>query len=254
MPNSRRARGSAPAAHLTAWGPQRPVAGLVLVLHGGQRESVQPTTPRQLAVLRMWPVARALHRAGAAGGIAVWALRNRHRGWNHRTPAGEPDPVADVRWALQQARTRLGEPPVVLVGHSMGGRAALRAAGDPLVRGVAALAPWLPDGEPVGQLAGRDLLIAHGDRERRTDPAGSYAYALRARTVTPQVSYFAVHGDGHAMLRRAADWHALARDFALGVLGLHPLPAIVANAYGLRGDAPDGLAVPLPRRWAEGRR
>lgn len=247
MPNARQAWGSAPAAHLTEWLPQRPVTGLVLVLHGGQRESVQPTTPRQLAVLRMWPLARAVHRAGAAGGVAVWALRNRHRGWNRRTLSEEPDPMADVRWALQQARARLGGLPAVLVGHSMGGRAALRAAGDPLVRGVAALAPWLPDGEPLDQLAGRDVLIAHGDRERRTDPAGSYAYALRARTVTPQVSYFAVRGDGHAMLRRAADWHALARDFALGVLKVHPLPAIVANAYELSGDAPDGLTVPLPR-------
>lgn len=245
MPEPARDSNAASVPRLTEWQAQEPVTGLALVLHGGQQESFERTTPWQLAVLRMWPFAQAVHRDGGPSGVAVWALRNRYRGWNRLASSGEPDPVADVRWALAQARSRLGEPPVVLIGHSMGARAALRAAGDPLVRGVVALAPWLPDVEPVDQLAGRSLLIAHGDREHRTDPADSYAYALRARTVTPHVCRFDMHGDGHAMLRRAAEWHALASDFALGVLRVHPFPAIIANA--LREDPATGLMAPLPR-------
>ncbi len=97
--------------------------------------------------------------------------------------------------------------PVVLVGHSMGGRAALGAAGAPNVVAVCALAPWLDGSDPVDQLAGRTVLIAHGDRERYTDPGESYAYALRAKAVT---------GAGGAVRRArrrplhdhaAADWH-----------------------------------------------
>jgi rhodanese-related sulfurtransferase len=37
---------------------------------------------------------------------------------------------------------------VVLVGHSMGRRAALRAGGDPQVAAVCALAPWTPPSTP----------------------------------------------------------------------------------------------------------
>ena len=33
--------------------------------------------------------------------------------------------------------------PVCLIGHSLGGRAALLAAGQPTVAGVVALAPWV---------------------------------------------------------------------------------------------------------------
>lgn len=217
--------------------------GLVLVLHGGRKESHEPTAPWQPAVLRMRPFTQAAHRGGHARGVAVWELRNRYRGWN----GGAADPVRDVRWALEQARTRLDDPPVALVGHSMGGRAALLAACDPLVSGVVALAPWLPDNEnePVNQLAGRSVLIAHGDRDHRTDPAASYGYARRARTITPAVCRFDVRGDGHAMLRRPTDWHRLAVNFALGVLNIHPFPPVVTNA--MRETPPEGLNVPLPR-------
>ncbi|MGR4852480.1 alpha/beta fold hydrolase [Streptomyces sp. LARHCF252] len=51
----------------------------------------------------------------------------------------------DARRALGELARRAGDVPVVLVGHSMGGRAALRAADAPQVRAVPALAPWCPD-------------------------------------------------------------------------------------------------------------
>ena len=49
--------------------------------------------------------------------------------------------------------------PVVVLGHSMGGRTACRVADHDLVRGVVALAPWLPPGESVADLLAEDGLI-----------------------------------------------------------------------------------------------
>jgi alpha-beta hydrolase superfamily lysophospholipase len=187
-----------------ATGPARAV---VLVLHGGKANSVTPTRPSQLSVLRMRPFATALQRAGAE----VWLLRNRVRGWN----GGEMSPVVDARWALQQIRDRHGDVPVSLVGHLMGGRAALRVADDPLVRGVVALAPWLPDGEPVEPVTGRRVVILHGTRDRWTDPNKSLAYARRAESLAAELRIVLIRGAGHPMLRRISLWHGLTSLFAL---------------------------------------
>jgi hypothetical protein len=125
----------------------------------------------------------------------------------------------------------------------MGGRAALHAAGHPAARAVCALAPWLDGTDPVAQLAGRTVLIAHGDRERMTDPDESYAFAVRAKRVTERVCRFDVLGDGHAMLRRAGDWHSLVRRFVLGEAGIEPSDPEITNA--LRQPAPAGLRAAL---------
>ena len=214
---------------------------VVILLHGGRARSREPAAGVRLSYRRMVPFGRALHRAGAAHGLAVWMLRYRYRGWN----APDEDPVQDARWALDQARERHPGAPVVLVGHSMGGRAALRAAGDPAVVAVCALAPWIEPGEPVGQLAGRALLIAHGDRERMTSPRLSFEYARAARQVSDRVCRFDVLGDGHAMLRRAADWNWLVCRFVLGELGMEPENPEIANA--MRAPTPAGLHTPLVR-------
>lgn len=195
---------------------------VVLVLHGGQEHSREPARARQLAALRMAPFAAALRRAGRPYGVAVWTLGYRYRGWN----GPEASPVPDARWALDQVRERHGELPVVLVGHSMGARTALRVAGDPLVRGVAALAPWVPAGEPVEQLAGRRLLIMHGTEDKTTPPRASRAYAERARAVADEVTFVEVPGEVHAMLRRPERWHRLSTKFALACLGHLPTPVL----------------------------
>ena len=108
--------------------------------------------------------------------------------------------------------------PVVLAGHSLGGRAALRVAGHPSVRGVAALAPWLPPGEPLAQLAERDVLIAHGTSDRVTSLDASLSYAREAAVVARSVQTRRFPG-GHAMLRGAGRWHQLVYRFALDSLG-----------------------------------
>ncbi|MDQ1703649.1 MAG: hypothetical protein QOF18_15 [Frankiaceae bacterium] len=192
--------------------------GVVLVLPGGKADSFAPTDSRQLAALRMRPFARSLHRGGRKNGLAVWLVRYRYRGWN----GAEMSPVVDAMWALDEVRRRHGDVPVVLVGHSMGGRTALRVAGDAAVRGVVALAPWLTDIEPVDQLAGRDLLVAHGDLDVVTSPRASRLYAERARAVARRVDYVCVRGDMHAMLVRWRTWHRITTRFALDALGFGP--------------------------------
>jgi pimeloyl-ACP methyl ester carboxylesterase len=226
------------APHLRVRG-SRDARAVALVLHGGQETSRARTSSLRPAYLRMLPFARDLRRAGRAGGLAVWSLRNRYRGWN----APDLDPVADARWALGEVRRVHPDAPVVLVGHSMGGRVALRVADDPAVSAVCALAPWTPEADPVDQLAGRTVLIAHGDHDTMTEPALSYAYAVRAKAVTDAVCRFEVRDEAHAMLRRAREWHLLVRRFTLGVLGITDMDHVIASA--LAKPLPGGLGVPL---------
>jgi dienelactone hydrolase len=179
----------------------------------------------------MLPFASALHRGGRRHGLAVWVVRYGVRGWN----AELASPLADVGSALRQVRQRHGDVPVVLVGHSMGGRAAMRVAGDPSVVAVAGLAPWLPDGEPVAQLTGCRILIAHGDADSVTSSRASSRFAERAATVASEVAFVTVRNEGHAMLRRAPAWQRLTTSFVLDALGLRTMPldlvAAVARGY-----------------------
>ena len=193
-----------------------PLKGIVVVAHGGQEVSTKPTTAVQPAVLRMVPIARAIGNALSDAEIRVLRPRFTVRGWNEDAAS----PVGDLVAVLDGIRARYGSTvPVTLVGHSMGARAALRAAGHPSVRAVAALAPWVPPGEPVAQLSGRRVLLAHGDRDKITRPRDTWAFAERARAVT-QVTAIEVSADGHAMLRRAGLWHALAAEFARASFGV----------------------------------
>ena len=184
---------------------------VVLVLHGGKARSQAPVRATQLAYQRMIPIARIAHRAIAAGGAAVWLLRNRIRGWNG--PA--MDAVQDARWALSEIDRAHPWARVVLVGHSMGGRAALRLAGEPRVKAVCALAPWIESNEPNAQLEGRSVLLVHGDGDRITSARACAEYADRAHRAGHSVRHVEIAGAGHAMLRRRAEWDDHVRRFVL---------------------------------------
>ena len=187
--------------------------GIVLVLHGGQEQSRRRVRHSNAAVLRMVPVARRI--AATSDRLVVLRLLYLVRGWN----ATDASPVADAQWAVTEAHRRYGaDLPVSLVGHSMGGRTAMRAAGHPSVRSVVGLAPWLPAGEPTAQLAGRQVLIVHGTADRTTSPLESTAFARSLQGLAAQVTYVEVPGAGHAMLRRRHVFDGLAAGFSAGTL------------------------------------
>ncbi|HET7802000.1 MAG TPA: alpha/beta hydrolase [Humibacillus xanthopallidus] len=191
--------------------PDRP-RGVVLVLHGGAaRRERTPVSAAQLSVLRMVPVAARVARTAPT--LVVQRLLNTSRGWGSR-----PTPVDDVRWALAEAAERFGaDLPVCLVGHSLGGRAALLAGSHPAVRTVVALAPWLYPSDGAADLSGRDVLFVHGDRDRiaRPDIAVQVARQLAARA---RVAHVTVVGGTHSMLRHVATFDGLAADFAAASL------------------------------------
>ena len=186
--------------------------GVVLVLHGGgSRRHRMMVSPAQLSVLRMVPIARRAGRAGQ-GRLAVYRLLNSVRGWDtHHTP------LRDAAWALDEIAARHGRLPTCLIGHSLGGRAALLSAGAPEVRGVVALAPWVLPGDLPADPAGRRILIVHGSRDRIADPHRSAAVARALGRLT-EVTYVLVEGGTHAMLRRRDLFDGLAADFAALVL------------------------------------
>lgn len=184
------------------------VSALVLVLHGGRAHSFAPARRWQLAVLRTTLLAAGL---ASDRSVPVLTLRYRYRGWNE-ADGRVPDPVRDALTALERINRELGPVPVILVGHSLGGRTAVRVAAYPTVRAVAALAPWLPDGESVAPLAGRGLLIAHGRYDQVTDSGHAIAFARRAVGVADPV-YLRILDDGHAMMRDASAWCRLVAGF-----------------------------------------
>jgi pimeloyl-ACP methyl ester carboxylesterase len=204
--------------------PDRP-DGVALVLHGGaSRRRSMMVSPAQLSVLRTIPIARRVARAG----LAVFRLLNSKRGWDT-----EHTPVHDAEWALEQIADRLGGPlPTCLVGHSLGGRAAILTADRPGVQSVVALAPWVyPTDTPAGVSEVRFLFV-HGSRDRIARPERSAALARRLGGQA-RVGYVCVERGTHAMLKRHALFDGLAADFAsTTLLGTAPSPAIAAIEAG----------------------
>ena len=186
-----------------------------LILSGGVVSSERVPGPLYPPVLRIYPFAADLARAA---GLAVHVVRYRATGWNDGATA------ADVTAVLDELHAAYGDVATVLVGHSLGARAALAAGGHPLVRGVCALAAWVGKDDTVEQLAGRRLLLAHGDRDRVTSPLGSLVVARRAIAAGIDARYVAVRGSGHTLLVRPLVWQRLAREFTLDVLGLATRP------------------------------
>ncbi|WP_104524309.1 alpha/beta fold hydrolase [Blastococcus atacamensis] len=220
----------------------RPAPGtaraVALFCHGGTVASVEPPKERALSLVRMRAIEQFVAAAGADTGLTTHLLRYRVAGWN----GAAADAYADVRWALDTIRAEHPDLPVVLVGHSMGGRAVLRAAGHDGVTAVCALAPWTPPGEPVEHLRGRSVTILHGRGDRWVPASLSEEFAGRAVAAGAHVARFTVAG-GHSMLRHAHRWHSFVRDVVLAGAGLAPVPADVARA--LDRPAAERVDVPL---------
>lgn len=215
-----------------------PAAPVVLVLPGGKPYSTAAPSTWTIGQLRMRAFARAL--VDELPGVSVGTVRYRHRGWNGG------DPADDVRTVLDGLG---GTAPVALLGHSMGGRAAIAAAAHPRVAGVVGLAPWLPTGDGVATVAGRTVLLAHGSRDRWVTARLSADWAGRAQGVPDGLARFVVRGDSHLMTRHPARWHRLAVLGTAAVLGLGTDPVLAsALEAGARGE----LAVALPDLLPDG--
>ncbi|MFF0422875.1 alpha/beta hydrolase [Streptomyces sp. NPDC004520] len=227
------------------------VGGVVLLLPDGEPESARRASPRAHAA--MIPLGRELARAGRSEGLAVHVVHYRARGWNGTDAAL----MRDTTWAVAEAVRLYGDVPLCLVGHGMGARAALRAAGHPAVGAVLALAPWLPEDdvaaepEPVRQLVGRKVLLVHGTNDARTDPELSFRFAERAKKANRDTCRFEVHSDGHTLRQYAAEVRALAADFVLGTLFARPVTRPVTDA--MAAPPPLGLRMPLAAGFGESR-
>lgn len=187
---------------------------LVLLAHGGYEHSHKNPGLWRAPILRMWPFAAAAR--AAVPSAAVGLMRYRYRGWND-----VGDPATDLRSVLDA----LPFERVVLVGHSMGGRAVVAAGDHVRVVGVLGLAPWLPSGEPLAALR-PPVMFAHGNDDTVTSPRDTAAYANRLRAAGTPVRLVLLAGETHAMLHRPADWNTLVTTFTQYALaGQGSLPA-----------------------------
>jgi pimeloyl-ACP methyl ester carboxylesterase len=191
--------------------------GLVVMLHGGAEVSRRPVDGYSLALRRTRTMAGYISPALSAAGIGVGVLTFTVRGWN-ADDGPVPSPVADARRALTQVAAEFPDVPIVLVGHSMGARAASRVTDQPGVVGMVGLAPWLLDSDPVTALAGKHLVVAHGSKDRITSPKASRRFVERAAPGAASARFIDVAGRGHYMLAGAADWNRIAITEARGVL------------------------------------
>jgi len=196
--------------------------GAVLILHGGasRRENVM-VSPTQLSVVRMIPIARKVARAGK-GELAVFRLLNSRRGWDT-----SHTPVSDAQWALNQMAERLGERlPTCLVGHSLGGRAAILTSDRSEVRSAVALAPWVYPHDHPPAMDGQRIVIVHGTKDRIASPTRAFELAKRLSQLTP-TAFVAVRDGKHAMLARHGVFSNFAAHWATAtLLGRSRLDAI----------------------------
>src|SRR6185295_17220201 len=131
-------------------------------------------------------------------------------------------------WCTEDARAAidaLGAQRTLLLGFSMGGAVAVKAAEAPSVQTVLGLAPWLPDRLSLEPLRGRRLRVLHGSLDRWLP---------------------GIPGVSPASSRRGFE-----RACALGAEGEYTL--IPGAVHGVALRAHWGRALPLPRagRWAD---
>lgn len=222
------------------WSVRSPAPdGVALVLPGAAIWSPMPMTWQDLGILRMLPVAKAI--AGSDDRIAVARLKYAIGGWNMNGTGA----VIDAEWALDEAARRFPGVPVVVVGHSVGGRVALRLGADPRVTGVLALAPWLSGPDPVIGRPGLRALVVHGKRDLLARSALSRRRVADLLALGADASFLAVGGDTHTMLLRWRVWNEVTIGYVRGVLlgaGRGPAPAL--HTAGLAGILADVLGGP----------
>ena len=192
------------------------LVALVLMLHGGAESGLEPVDHRSLALRRTRAMFRRVAPRFAEAGVGTALLRFSVKGWNAGR-GGLPSPVRDAREALTLLAADLPGVPVVILGHSMGARTAVRVADSPNVAGVVGLAPWFPPHDPVDALSGKHLIAAHGARDRVTNARHSRRYVDRAAQVAASAEFIDMGDLGHYLLRGARRWNEIAVTSALRI-------------------------------------
>jgi pimeloyl-ACP methyl ester carboxylesterase len=213
---------------LTTASPNAPTCA-VLVLHGGSATSTMAVSRIAPAVLRLIPVAWAI--AAHLPTAAVYRLEFSVRGWNGDGAAV----LGDARWAIDQIAEAHPGLPIVVVGHSLGGRVAMhvvgsssgadRSGGRSRVVGAVGLAPWVDPADPVDLLRGVPLAVVQGTRDRIVPEPSTRAWLARAAQTGARIDSTLIDGAGHAMLRYFRRWHRLASDGVIAVLAAAEQPA-----------------------------
>jgi predicted esterase len=208
-----------PSPALDRRAPHADPRGIVLMLHGGASSGLDEVGARSASYRRTSAMRNAIDGELLGAGLAVWLLRFGVRGWNGGA-GREPSPVPDARWALDQAAVEHPGVPVILLGHSMGGRTAVHVADHPAVTGVVGLAPWLGPTDPVRTMTGRHLIAGHGSRDRITSARMTRAYVERASRVAASARFVDMGRLGHYMLAKPRTWNRFAVQSTLEVLDL----------------------------------
>jgi pimeloyl-ACP methyl ester carboxylesterase len=155
----------------------------------------------------LWLATSLRHELGSS--VKVQRVQYRTRGWN----SPRLDALRDAESALARLQRDIGSSPVVLVGHSMGGRVAAHLAGSDGVVGVVALAPWWPHNDAELVPAGRRLLTLHGTADTWTDPRASLTQTHWAADRGVDARWVGLPDAGHYLLHDFHRWHRLTAEF-----------------------------------------
>ena len=114
-----------------------------------------------------------------------------------------------MEWARDAGAER-----IVVMGHSFGGAVAIRTAVlmPASVVGVVTFATQSAGCEVAGALAGRPLLLFHGDRDELLPPESSQM----VQTIAGSGEVVLLPGDGHVLAKSDARDHRAARRLASG--------------------------------------
>jgi dienelactone hydrolase len=169
----------------------------VVLVNGGQGGEVPGTWSATLEWL-VWRLAPLLPE------LCFAEVRFRIKSWKRLDMCAE-----DAVSALELVRER-GAERCALVGFSMGGAVAVRAASHPAVTTVVGLAPWLPDRLDLSPLAAKRFAVIHGALDRYlpgipgVSPGNSMRGYARARELgVLDAEYTLIPGGLHGVALRA---------------------------------------------------
>jgi dienelactone hydrolase len=165
----------------------------VVCVNGGQAADVPGTWSATLE----WLVRRIAPRFPE---LAFGEVKYRIKSWRRLDMCTE-DAVAAVE--------QMGAAHTLLIGFSMGGAVAIKAAAHPSVEEVVGLAPWIPDRLDLAPLRGRKLVVFHGSLDRYlpgipgVSPTNSRRGYERAKAMGVDASYTLIPGALHGIAVRA---------------------------------------------------